>query len=73
MSCAAPIPTPGSILQQRAGLIRLVEPAADDHRIRRRLEGLGDPTGRLERGVLGQPLTNGRELEQGERSSIHDR
>ena len=70
---AAPIPTPGPLLEKRARLVGLVEAARDDDRVVRRLEGLGQAARRRERGRLGQPRPDGRELEQRERARVHRR
>ncbi len=55
-----------SLLDERARLIGLVEPARDDDRVARRLECLGEASRRREAGRVGQPGPDGRELEQRE-------
>ena len=64
MSCAPPTPTSGPARQDVARLVGLVEPAPDDERLGRRLERLGQPARRAERGQPGQPLADQRKLEQ---------
>ena len=61
----------GPLGQERAGLIGLVEAARDDDRVVRRLQRLGQPAGRRERGRLGEPRPDERELEQRDRSFVH--
>jgi hypothetical protein len=60
-----------SIAQERARLVRLVELAGDDDRVGGRLQALGEPARRRERGGVGQPLADERELEQRLGSSVH--
>ena len=49
MSRAAPIPTPGPLLEERPRLVGLVEAARDEDRVVRWLERLGQPARRRER------------------------
>ncbi len=64
-------PDPGSLLEQRADLVGLVELAGDDDRVRRRLERFGESAGWRERGGVGEPLADERELEQVLRAGVH--
>ena len=61
----------GPFGEEGTGLVGLVEAAGDDHRIGRRLEGLGQSPTRPERGHGGEPLADGGELEQGDRAGVH--
>ena len=71
MSCAAPIPTPGPLLEQLPGLVGLVEAARDDDRVRRRLERLREAARRIERRLLREAGPDRRELEQRDRARVH--
>ena len=62
---------PAPFLEQRSGLVRFVEPARDDNRIRLRLERFGQPATGRERGQLGEAGANLRELEEDERTRVH--
>ncbi len=64
-------PDARAVGEERAHLVGLVEPALDDHRVRGRLEGLGEAPRRRERGRRRQPLPDERELEQRDRSLVH--
>ncbi len=59
------------VRQERPRLVGLVELARDDDRIRRRLERLGQPTRRWERGGRRQPVADERELEKGLGARVH--
>ena len=63
----------GPFLEQGPGLVRLVEPAADDDLVAGRDEGLREAPGRVEGGLFRQPGADGRELEQGDGSGVHQR
>jgi hypothetical protein len=62
---------PRSVRQQGSRLVGLVEPAGDDDCVGRWLERLGQASRRRERGRLGQPLADERELEQRLRAGVH--
>jgi hypothetical protein len=64
-------PHAGAFLQQLPGLVGLVEPARDDHGVARWLQSLGEAARRVERGLLGEPGSNLRELEQRDRARVH--
>jgi hypothetical protein len=51
--------------------VRLVEPAADEHRIGARRERLGEPSAGAERGGLGETVADLRELEDLEAPVVH--
>ena len=61
----------GALAQQRAGLVRLVEAAVDEDRVRLRLERLGEPAAGRERGQLREPGADLRELEQRDGALVH--
>ena len=68
-----PDPDARPLLDQAAGLVGLVERPRDDDRVARRLERLGQPPRRRERGGLRQPVADRGELEQDQRAGIHER
>ncbi len=71
MSRAAPIPMPGrSSMSARAWSVSS-SAAGDDDRVIGRLERLGQPARRSERGGRREPCPDGRELEQRERALVH--
>ncbi len=59
------------LLDERPGLVGLVEHPAHHDRVARRLEGRGQPSRGAERGGLRQPVADRRELEQRLRSCVH--
>ena len=59
------------LLDERPRLVGLVERAGDDDRVIGRLERLGQPARRPERGGRREPCPDGRELEQHERALVH--
>ena len=62
---------PRPLAEQRPRLVRLVEGPSDDDRLGRRLEFIGEPAGRGEGCLLGEPLTDLRELEEEDRAGVH--
>ena len=68
-----PDPRAGPLLEERPRLVGLVEPARHDDRVVRRLERLGQAARGRERGGLGEPRPDRRELEQGQRAFVHRR
>ena len=64
---------PGTLDQQRAGLVGLIEAARHDDRVVGRFEGLGKPARRRERCRLGEARPHERELQQGDRALVHRR
>jgi hypothetical protein len=66
-------PDPGTVAQERPSLVRLVEGAGDEDRVRLRLQRVGQPARRRERGQLRESLADLRELEEDERALVHQR
>ncbi len=66
-----PDPDARPFLEERPRLVGLVERAGDDDRVVGRLERLGQPARRPERGGRREPCPDGRELEQPERALVH--
>ena len=61
----------GTLADEVARLVRLVEAARDEDRIALGQERLREPARRRERGLLGEPLPDERELEEGDRAGVH--
>ena len=64
-------PCAGSLLEEVAGLVGLVQAAGDDDRVARRFQRLGQTTPGRERGRRREARPDGRELEQAERALVH--
>jgi hypothetical protein len=61
----------GALLEQRTGLVGLVEAATDDDRVVGRLEGLREAPRRVERGLLREARADRRELQQRDGAGVH--
>ncbi len=68
---SSPNANAGPFDEQGPRLVRLIEGPGDDDRVRGRLQLAGEPARRRKRRLLGEPVADLRELEEGDRALVH--